>query len=131
MSENKDDFRVVRRIKATDTIHNKGLEESYMVSYRVARTGKPHTIVEDFILPAVVDVAGTMLGERPKKIYRQCLHQTALFHFTSVMAGDVLKQLLFRIQASEFYALQLDESTTVASLAQLLLYVLYVYGGVN
>ena len=27
------------------------------------------------------------------------------------MAGDVLKQLLLRIQASELYALQLDEST--------------------
>ena len=42
------------------------------------------------------------------------------------MAGDVLKQLLLRIQASEFYALQLDESTDVADLAQLLVYVRYV-----
>ena len=42
------------------------------------------------------------------------------------MAGDVLKQLLLCIQASEFYALQLDEST---DLAQLLEYVRYVYGG--
>ena len=29
------------------------------------------------------------------------------------MAGDVLKQLLLCIQASELYALQLDESTDV------------------
>ena len=42
-------------IKATDTINKKGLEASYMVSYRVARTG---TIVEDLILPAAVDMAG-------------------------------------------------------------------------
>ena len=48
--------------KATDTINKKGLEGSYMVSYRVARTGKPHTIVEDLILPAAADMAGTMLG---------------------------------------------------------------------
>ena len=46
------------------------------------------------------------------------------------MAGDVLKQLLLRIQASELYTLQLDESD-VAGLAQLLVYVCYVYGGVN
>ena len=46
----------------------------------------------------------------------------------SGMAGDVLKQLLLRIQASELYALQLDESTDVAGLAQLLVYVRYVYG---
>jgi hypothetical protein len=45
------------------------------------------------------------------------------------MAGDVLKQLLLCIQASEFYALHLDESTDVEGLAQLLVYVLYVYGG--
>ena len=40
-----------------------------------------------------------------------------------------MKQLQLRIQASEFYALQLDESTDVACLAQLLVYVLYVNGG--
>jgi hypothetical protein len=45
------------------------------------------------------------------------------------MAGDVLKQLLLCIQPSELYALQLDESTDVAGLAQLLVYVSYVYGG--
>ena len=42
-------------------------------------------------------------------------------------AGDVLKQLLLCIQASEFYALQLDESTD--GLVRLLVYVCYVYGG--
>ena len=44
------------------------------------------------------------------------------------MAGDVLKQSQLRIQASELYALQLDESTDMAGLAQLLVYVRYIYG---
>jgi hypothetical protein len=44
------------------------------------------------------------------------------------MTGDALSQLLLRIQASELYALQLDESTDMAGLAQLLVYVRYVYG---
>jgi hypothetical protein len=35
------------------------------------------------------------------------------------VAGDVLKQLLLRKQASELYEFQLDESTDVAGLAQL------------
>ena len=47
------------------------------------------------------------------------------------MAGDVLKQLLLRIQASELSALQLVESTDMVVLAQFLVYVRYVYGGVN
>ena len=46
----------------------------------------------------------------------------------SDMARDVLKQLLHHIQANEFYALQLDESTDMAELAQLLAYLRYVYG---
>ena len=46
----------------------------------------------------------------------------------SDMARDVLKELLSRIQASEFYVLQLDESTDVAGLAQLLVYVHYFNG---
>ena len=56
-------------IKVTDTINKKGLEVSYMVSYRVARTGKPHTSVEDIILPAAVDMTGTLLGEKAPKNY--------------------------------------------------------------
>jgi hypothetical protein len=40
-----------------------------MVSYRVARTGKLHTYVEDLILPAVADMAGMMLREKAKKNY--------------------------------------------------------------
>ena len=56
-------------IKATDTINKKGLEVSYMVSYRVARTGKPHAIVENLILPATMDMAGTMLGGKGQRNY--------------------------------------------------------------
>ncbi|KAI7804398.1 putative zinc finger BED domain-containing protein 5-like [Triplophysa rosa] len=83
-----------------------------MVSYRVAKTGKSHTIVENLIL---ADIAGIMLGEKAKKKqYRRC---------------HVLKQLLLRIKSSEFYALQIDESTYVAGLAQLLAYVRYFYYG--
>ena len=70
-------------MKATDTINKKGLEASYMVSYRVARTGKPHTIVEDLILPAAVDMAGQCWGERQKN-YMDTLHQTTLFHDAAV-----------------------------------------------
>ena len=100
-----------------------------MVSYRVARTGKPHTIVEDLIIPASADMAGTILGVRPKTVQTMTSSNNTISRHINDMAGDVLKQLLLRIQASEFYALQLDESTSVAGVAQLLLYVRYIYGG--
>ena len=53
-------------INATDTINKKGLEASYMVSYWMARTGKPHTILEDLIIPTAADMAGTTLAEKAK-----------------------------------------------------------------
>uniref|UniRef100_A0A674C2Q6 DUF4371 domain-containing protein n=1 Tax=Salmo trutta TaxID=8032 RepID=A0A674C2Q6_SALTR len=114
----------------TYTINKKGLEESYMVSYRVARTGKPHTIVEDLILPAAADMAGTMLGEKdPKNKQTMSSSNNTVSRCISDMAGDILKQLLLCIQDSELYVLQLDEPTDVAGLAPLLVYVCYVYGG--
>jgi hypothetical protein len=90
----------------------------------VARTGRPHTIVEDLILPAAADMAGTTLGEKSKKTIQTMSSPNNTF--SRDMAGDVLKQLLLRIQASELYVLQLDEST---GLTQLLVYVCYIYWG--
>ena len=56
-------------IRETDTVNRKGLEASYMVSYRVAKTGKPHTIVEDLILPAVHRYGWGNVGGKGKKNY--------------------------------------------------------------
>jgi hypothetical protein len=96
----------------------------------VARTGKPHTIEEDLVLPADTDMAGTILGEKAQKtIQTMSSSNNTVSRHISDMAGDVLKQLLLHIQASEFYALQLDESTDVVGLAQLLVYVCYSWMG--
>ena len=76
-----------------------------------------------------MDIAGTMLGEKAQKtIQTMPSSNNTVSPRISDMAGDVLKQLLLRIQASEFYVLQLDESTHVAGLAQLLVHVRYIYG---
>ncbi len=117
-------------IRETDTVNRSGLQASYMVSYRVAKTGKPHTIVEDLIVPAATDMVGTMLGEKAKKtIQTMPSSNDTVSRSISDMAEDVLNQLLHRVRASEFYALQLDESTDVAGLAHVLVYVRYIHEG--
>ena len=84
--------------------------------------------MEDLILPAAADMAGTMLWEKAQKtIQTISSSNNTVSQCISDIVGDVLKQLLLLIQASEFYEL-LDESTDVAGLAQLLVYVHYVYG---
>jgi hypothetical protein len=88
-------------------------------------------IVKDLIVPAAVNMAGTMLGRKgQKKLYRQYLHQTTLLHNASVTWQEiVLNNYYFAYKPVN--SIQLDESTDVAGLAQLLGYVRYVYGGVN
>ena len=72
----------------------------------MARTGKPHTIVGDLILPPAMDMAGTMLGGKAQKtIQTISSSNNTVSRRIGDMAGNVLKQLLLRIQASEFYAL--------------------------
>ncbi|KAL2097071.1 hypothetical protein ACEWY4_006278 [Coilia grayii] len=113
-----------------DTLNKKALEASYMVSYRVAQTGKPHTIMEEFFLPSAADAVGVMFGEKAKSVIQTIpSSNNTVSRRISAMAGDVLKQLLLRIRASDFYSLQLDESTDVAGLAQLLVYVRYIHEG--
>ena len=68
--------------------------------------------MEDLILPAAVDMTGTMLGEKDKTTKQTVSSSNnTVSRRISDMAGGVLKQLLLRIQASELHALKLDEST--------------------
>ena len=56
----------------------------------MARTGKPHTIVGDLILPAAADIAGTMLGEKAQKtIQTMTSSNNTVSRRISDMAGDV------------------------------------------
>ena len=78
-------------ITATDNINKKGLEASYMVIYRVAKTGKPHTIVEDLILPAAEDMAGStyqLLSKRASlKLQRAGLWKLSLIRSHCQISG--------------------------------------------
>ncbi|CAK6977310.1 zinc finger BED domain-containing protein 5-like [Scomber scombrus] len=66
------------------------VETSYLLSELIAKTGKPHTDGETFLLP-----------------------------------DNVLDQLIQDVKASRFYAIQLDESTDIANVANLLAYIRY------
>ena len=104
------------RINATYTINKKGLEAFYMVSYRVARTNKLKCN-SSCCRRYGGDNAG---GKRQKKtIQTMPSSNNTVSRRISDMAGHVLKQLLLRIQINMRYSW----------LAQLLVYVRYVYGG--
>lgn len=49
--------------KNTVGISSNGLLSSYLVSYRIVKSKKPHTIGETLVLPAAIDMIITMFGE--------------------------------------------------------------------
>ena len=48
-------------------INENALYASYLISLRIARAGKPHTIGEDLVLPSIKDAVKAMFGEKEVK----------------------------------------------------------------
>jgi len=112
--------------KYAKTDNENATEASFMLSYRIARAGKPHTIAEDLIKPCMTEIVGCVLGEdAAKKI-------TAVQCSNNVISDRILKisdhiqdELIFRLKNSNIFAIQVDESTDVAGLSILLGFVRY------
>ena len=117
-------------VKKAATIMPNMLKASYLVSLRIAKSKKPHTIGETLVLPCAIDMVGELLGaEAAKKIKSVPLSNDTVSRRISELSSDVKQQLFSRLRASKCFAIQADESTDVASSAQLLTYVRYPFEG--
>ncbi|CAF4947251.1 unnamed protein product [Pieris macdunnoughi] len=97
-------------------INENAVYASYLISLRIARAGKPHTIGEDLVLPSIKDAVGAMFGEKEvKEIERIPLSNNTVARRIDEMAEWTEDELIQRIINSKYYALQLriDESTDV------------------
>uniref|UniRef100_A0A8C3RXN0 Uncharacterized protein n=1 Tax=Chelydra serpentina TaxID=8475 RepID=A0A8C3RXN0_CHESE len=112
------------------TDNENALEASYRMSYRVAKALEAHTIAESLIGPCIKDVVHCMLGEKAaKRIDMVPLSNNTLSRRINDMSNNVETTTVHRVKNSPYYAIQLDESTDVANLAILLLFVCYVNEG--
>ncbi|KAL1255644.1 hypothetical protein QQF64_013705 [Cirrhinus molitorella] len=94
---------------------------SYLASYRIAKRGMPHTIGENLCLPVAKDMVNCMLGEKAAKTLDKIpLSDNTVARRIDSISADILSQLISRIKNSEFFSLQVDESTDVANLSNLL-----------
>lgn len=110
------------------TLNEKSLKASYLVSYRIAKAGKSHIIAETLIKPCVKDIVETMMDEKDVKLVTTVpLSNNTISRRIVEMADDVKNTLISRIKDSSF-SLQLDESTDVAGLAVLIVFVRYQFG---
>jgi len=107
------------------TDNENALRASYMVSYRIAQKGEAHTIAETLIKPCLIDIATCMLDEKSaKQLSTIPLSNNTVARRIADLATNVEKTLVSIIKYRKF-ALQMDESTDVAGLAILLVFVRY------
>lgn len=108
------------------TIPRKALLSSYKVAYRVAKSKKPHTIAEDLILPAAMDMVSIMIGESAAKQLRSVpLSDNTISRRIFDMADDINDQLNEKLKG-RYFAIQLDEATDSHNDAHLICYVRFI-----
>lgn len=104
------------------------LKASYEGSLRIVKDGKAHTTGETFLLPAVKDMVQTVLGEKAaKEIAKIPLSNNTVKRRIVDMSIHIESTLISRLQKCTYFALQIDESTDVTNMAQLISFVRYDY----
>uniref|UniRef100_A0A671KM04 DUF4371 domain-containing protein n=1 Tax=Sinocyclocheilus anshuiensis TaxID=1608454 RepID=A0A671KM04_9TELE len=102
------------------------LKASYMVAAHVARSKKAFTIAKELILPSAVDRCRELLGDAAAtKIQSIPLSNDTMARRIVDMSDDTECQLVERIKASPYFAIQLDESTDISNVMLLLVFVRY------
>ncbi|GAA6085212.1 protein ZBED8-like [Tachysurus ichikawai] len=106
------------------------LTASHEVAYLIAKQGKPHTIGETLIKPAVLKMANIMLGKTAEvKLPQIPLSNDTISNRIEDMSKDILAQVVADLISSPAkFSLQLDETTDVSNLSQLAVFVRYVKG---
>lgn len=116
--------KTMKTVLATNSEY---LRASFLVAYKIAKTGKPYNIAEELILPAAKDMVSCVLGDKFSKLLDKIpLSNDTVARRIHEMAHDVEHQLAQRLQ-NNYYAIQVDESTDISGLPNLLGFIRYVY----
>ena len=93
----------------------------------MAKTKKPHNIGETFLKPCILESVKLVLGEKASQTMKQIsLSNDAIKSRIHEISDNIKSKVLSKIDSSPVFALQLDESTDISNLSQLLVYVRYV-----
>ncbi|CAH1998194.1 unnamed protein product [Acanthoscelides obtectus] len=115
-----------RMFASTSQRNDDGLRASYNISLLIAESGKPHTIGEKLILPAVEEVLKTVLHKPASDIIKRIpLSNNTVERRIDEMNSDIDSFLCTYLQTTHF-SMQLDESTLPDNAALLLAYVRFI-----
>ena len=93
------------RYKFTSSSKNSddGLKTSYNISLLIAKAGKPHTIGEELILPAVKEVIKTVLHKSPEQVIKSIsLSDNSVQQRVDKMAENIKETLSKMLMTTEF-----------------------------
>ena len=104
------------------------LRASYEVSLIIAKAKAPHAAGEKLIKPNAVKMAQILLGQnKTKRIDLVPLSDDTVNNKIANIANDILSQLIAQIQDRPCrICLQIDETTDIKSISQLVAYVRFV-----
>ena len=105
------------------------LKASYNISLLIPKAGKPHTIGEELILPAVKEVIKTVLHKSPEQVIKSIpLSDNSVQRRVHKIAKNVEETLSKMLMTTEF-SLQLDKSTLPGNESILLACERFIKGG--
>ena len=104
------------------------LRASFSVVNCTARAKKPFTTGEELVLPVAKDICCELLGKTAgQKAACVPLSASTMTRWTDETAEDIEAQLLERINAAPWYAMQADEPTDAHNKATMLVSVWYIF----
>uniref|UniRef100_A0A8C7Y7X1 DUF4371 domain-containing protein n=1 Tax=Oryzias sinensis TaxID=183150 RepID=A0A8C7Y7X1_9TELE len=99
------------RFVSATSVNQRALLASYKVAYQIAQCKKPHTIAEELILPAALDMVSVMLDDASAaKLKTVPLSNDTVARRINDIANDLKEQLVEKLKDKRF-ALQFDEAT--------------------
>ena len=100
---------------------------SHAIALHVAKTKKPHNIGETLLKPCILESVKLVLGQKASQTLKQIpLSNDTIKSRIHEMSDNIKSKVLSKIDSFPVFALQLDESTVISNLLQLLVYVRYV-----
>jgi hypothetical protein len=110
-------------------VNMKAVQAPYKVTLRIAEAGKHHSIRMFLLLSAAKDIASSVLGEKAAKQPELVpLSNDTISRQISDMASNVKEQLIEKVKVSEYYSIQLDESTDVSNISHLFTFIKFEDG---
>ena len=103
------------------------VKASYVIALQVAKAKKPHTIGESLLKPCIVDSVRLVLGEDSSQKMKQIsLSNNTIKNRIAEMSENIKENVVSKVKSSPFFSLQIDESTDVTNIAQLLAFCRYI-----